>query len=349
MAFSHMQKIKRSLLPALLFVAASAAVASGFSVFGRNARPIRAAVASQTAQPDLLDPEPISPLPRDIELDSRKVELGRRLFHDTRLSADNGVSCASCHDIRKNGADARARSIGVGGATGELNVPTVFNSAFSFRQFWDGRAETLEDQIDGPVLNPLELGTDWPEIIEKLKTDADYATAFASIYGSKMESSTIKDAIATFERSLITADCRFDRFVRGDRNALTPQEKEGYRLFKECGCSTCHQGVLVGGNMFEKLGIVRNYFEDRGSVTKADYGRFNVTHDEQDRFVFKVPGLRNVARTAPYFHDASAKTLEEAVEVMARYQLGRDLSANELRLIVQFLATLTGRNPESEP
>lgn len=344
-----MHKIKRSLLPALLFVVASAAIASGLSLSDRSARTIRAAAASQTAQPDLIDREPISPLPRRIDLDSRKVELGRRLFHETRFSADNSLSCASCHNVRKDGADGRAKSVGVGGALGDVNAPTVFNSGLSFRQFWDGRAETLEDQIDGPVHNSRELASDWPRIIGKLTDDADYVAAFARIYRSRIESGTIKDAIATYERSLITPGCRFDDYLQGDRNAITPEEKEGYRLFKDNGCGSCHQGVLVGGNMFEKLGIIRNYFEDRGNITKADYGRYNVTHDEQDRFVFKVPSLRNVARTAPYFHDASAQTLDEAVDVMARYQLGRELTANDVHLIVQFLATLTGRNPEATP
>ncbi len=344
-----MQKIKRGLLPALLFVAASAAVASGLSILGRNPRAIRAAAVVKTATPDSPDREPISPLPRNIEVDSRKVELGRRLFHETRFSANNSLSCASCHDVRKSGADGRAKSLGVGGALGEVNAPTVFNSGFSFRQFWDGRAESLEDQIDGPIHNPLELASDWSHIIGKLKDDADYVSAFAAIYHAKMDSGTIKDAIASYERSLVTPDCRFDRYLQGDRNAITPEEKEGYRLFKDNGCSSCHQGILVGGNMFERLGIVRNYFEDRGNITKADYGRYNVTHDEQDRFAFKVPSLRNVARTAPYFHDASAQTLDEAVEVMARYQLGRDLTAKELHLIVQFLGTLNGRNPEAGP
>jgi cytochrome c peroxidase len=344
-----MRRIKPRLLPALLLLAAFAAVASGLSVLGRSVRPTGLIEASERAELDGLEGEPITPLPRTTELDPRKVKLGRRLFQDARLSVDNSVSCASCHHVGENGADTNARSAGVGGALGDINTPTVFNSGFSFRQFWNGRADTLEDQIEGPIHNPAEMATDWPQILEKLQADSEYVAAFSSIYATKIESRTIKDAIATFERSLITPDCRFDRYLRGDGNALTAEEKEGYRLFKDSGCSSCHQGVLVGGNMFEKFGIVRDYFADRGRITKADLGRFNVTGVETDRFEFKVPSLRNVARTAPYFHDGSAQSLEEAVGVMARYQLGRELTATELQRIVQFLETLTGRTPEGEP
>jgi cytochrome c peroxidase len=344
-----MHRIKHSLVPALLVVVIAGAAASGVSLLGRNARPMALAAVDAFAEPTALDREPISPLPRTIELDTRKVELGRRLFHDPQLSADNRVSCASCHNVERNGADDRSRSTGVGGASGEVNAPTVFNSALNFRQFWDGRAETLDDQIEGPIHNPTEMATDWPPILVKLRADSEYVTAFRAIYANKIDIFAVKDAIATFERSLITPDSRFDRFLRGNRNALSAQEKEGYRLFKENGCSSCHQGVLAGGNMFEKFGIVGNYFADRGNLTKADLGRYNVTGRDVDRYRFKVPGLRNVARTAPYFHDGSAQSLEEAVEVMARYQLGRQLSANDLQRIVQFLETLNGTLPGAKP
>jgi len=344
-----MHRIKRSLVPTLLFLAAFAAMALGLSVLRKSGRPTGSVEANETAEPDGLEREPISPLPRTIELDSRKVELGRRLFHDKRLSADNSVSCATCHNVRENGADIKVRSAGMGGALGDVNTPTVFNSGFSFRQFWDGRAETLEDQIDEPIRHPAEMATDWPQILNKLQADSEYVAAFSSIYATKVESRGIKDAIATFERSLITPNSRFDRYLRGDSQALTAEEKEGYRLFKESGCSSCHQGVLVGGNMFEKLGIVRDYFADRGHITKFDFGRFNATGVEENRFEFKVPSLRNVARTAPYFHDGSARSLDEAVSVMARYQLGRELTATELHRIVQFLETLTGKSPEGVP
>jgi cytochrome c peroxidase len=344
-----MHGIKRSLVSALLLIAAFMAVVLGLSVLNKSVRPTGLIEASEAAEPDGPEREPISPLPRTIELDFRKVELGRQLFHEKRLSADSSIACASCHNVRENGADNNARSAGVGAALGDVNTPTVFNSGFSFRQFWDGRAESLEDQIEGPIHHPAEMATDWPQVLDKLQADSSYASAFSSIYGTKVESRAVKDAIATFERSLITPDSRFDRYLRGHSNALTAEEKDGYRLFKDSGCSSCHQGIMVGGNMFEKFGIVRNYFADRGNVTKADWGRFNVTGAEQDRYAFKVPSLRNVARTSPYFHDGSAQTLEEAVSVMSRYQLGRELTVTELQRIVQFLETLTGRNPDGEP
>lgn len=286
--------------------------------------------------------EPVQPIPQDIVLDKRKVELGKGLFHDPRLSQDNSFSCASCHDLSQGGTDHRARSIGVGGQLGDVNAPTVFNSGFNFKQFWDGRAETLEDQIDGPIHNPKEMHSNWPEIIGKLKQDARYVSDFAALYPEGIQPRTIKDAMATFERSLITPNSRFDKYLRGDITAITEDEKRGYQLFKDYGCIACHQGINIGGNMFQKLGVMADYFADRGEQTTADLGRFNVTRQEVDRHTFKVPSLRNVARTAPYFHDGSAETLEEAVAIMAKYQLGRPLSSSDVDLIVKFLKTLTG-------
>jgi cytochrome c peroxidase len=344
-----MQSSNHRLLPTLLFFLAAAAAASCLSALGRNPGVRDLNEASAATEPVALDGEPISPLPLTISLDVRKVELGRRLFNDSRLSRDNTISCASCHDLKQNGAGDQARSAGVGGALGDRNAPTVFNSGFNFRQFWDGRAETLEDQIDGPIHDRKEMATDWPQILDKLRADADYVTAFSSIYGRSIDSVAVKDAIATFERSLITPESPFDRYLGGDRSALTEEEKEGYRLFKESGCSSCHQGILVGGNMFEKLGIIRTYFADRGQISKSDLGRFNITGNEADRFTFKVPSLRNVARTAPYFHDGSAQTLEEAVAVMAKYQLGRELNDNDVHRIAQFLESLNGKLPGGAP
>jgi len=218
-----MDRIKHSLAPALLVVVMAGAAASGLSLLGRNPRPMASAAVDAVAEPAALDREPISPLPRSIELDTRKVELGRRLFHDPRLSADNRVPCASCHNLERNGADNRGRSTGVGGASGEVNTPTVFNSVLNFRQFWDGRAETLEDQIEGPIHNLTEMATDWPPVLDKLRADRDYVTAFRAIYAQKIDILSVKDAIATFERSLVTPDSRFDRYLRGNSKALTVQ------------------------------------------------------------------------------------------------------------------------------
>ena len=286
--------------------------------------------------------DPISPLPLAISLDNRKVELGRRLFNDVRLSGDGSVSCASCHNLATGGVDRLARSRGIGGKEGGINAPTVFNSGFNFRQFWDGRAETLEEQIDGPLQHPLEMGGAWPQAISMLSEDRPYRAEFKAIYPDGISVRNVKDAIATFERSLITPNSRLDRYLRGNHAALNEDELAGYRLFKQIGCTSCHQGMNIGGNMYQKLGIMDDYFAVRGNVSEADLGRFNITKRDEDRHFFRVPSLRNVAVTPPYLHDASARTLEDAVTIMARYQLGKELAALDVARIVAFLRTLTG-------
>jgi cytochrome c peroxidase len=286
--------------------------------------------------------EPIEPLPLHVSLDQRKVRLGELLFNEPALSHDNTISCASCHQLNKGGADGLAHSIGIGGAPSDINAPSVMNAAFNFKQFWDGRAGTLEEQVDGPTNHPKEMGSSWPEIIRKLSESSQYSSEFAGIYRDGISQNNVKDAIATFERSLITPNSPFDRYLRGQKNALTVEELNGYRLFKEYGCTSCHQGTNVGGNLFERFGAMKDYFAARGHTNKADLGRFNVTGDEKDKYVFKVPSLRNVALTGPYFHDGSAKTLEDAVKIMSTYQLGRSLTASDTKDIVKFLKTLTG-------
>jgi cytochrome c peroxidase len=284
----------------------------------------------------------VTPLPLALSLDSQKVKLGGRLFNDPRLSGDGSISCASCHNLDTGGVDRKPRSRGVGGMEGGINAPTVFNSGFNFRQFWDGRAETLEDQIDGPLQNPIEMAGTWPKALAAIAEDPQYAAAFKAIYRDGIQPRNVKDAIATFERSLITPNSRFDRFLRGDQTALSKEEQAGYDLFKQIGCTSCHQGLNIGGNMYQKLGIMEDYFAVRGHITEVDLGRFNITKREQDRYFFKVPTLRNVAVTPPYLHDGSTATLEEVVQVMARYQLGIKLKAAEVTRIVAFLRTLTG-------
>jgi cytochrome c peroxidase len=302
------------------------------------------AAEARPAEPLALD-EPIRPIPLHVALDAGKVRLGDQLFHDPQLSSDGTVSCASCHDLKRGGTDNQARSLGVGGVTGEINAPTVLNSAFNFKQFWDGRAETLEAQIDGPLQHPKEMASSWPEALRRLARSPAYVAALGQLYPDGITAVTVKDAIATYERSLYTPNAPFDRYLRGDPDALSADEKEGYRLFKSRGCVSCHQGVGIGGNMFQVFGVMADYFAARGDIVTADLGRFNVTGDDSDRHVFKVPSLRNVALTAPYFHDGSAATLEDAVEVMGNYQLGRPLSAREIALITAFLRSLTGTPP----
>lgn len=306
--------------------------------------PIAAAVVAPIS-PDthkLRTGEPISPIPTEIKLDPVKVALGEKLFNDPQLSHNNSISCASCHRLDLGGTDQVARSIGINGKRGDINAPTVLNSGYNFKQFWDGRAETLEAQIDGPTHASGEMGSDWDEIEAKLGASDVYVSEFSRVYRDGIRTENIRNAIAEFERSLITPNSKFDQYLRGNTDILSEDEKDGYRTFKAVGCISCHQGVNIGGNLFQEFGVMGTYFKDRGNIERSDYGRYNVTHLESDMYVFKVPGLRNISQTSPYFHDGSAQTLEEAVTVMSRYQLGRQLSPGETAAIVRFLRTLDG-------
>lgn len=304
--------------------------------------------SGQTYTPPATD-QPISPLPRVLQLDARKVALGRRLFHDRRLSRDDTVSCASCHQTSLAGADARPLAVGIDGKTNTVNTPTVFNSGFNFSQFWDGRAASLEEQAAGPIHNPLEMASHWREVIAKLRRDADYPRAFGEIWADGITAGNIESALAEFERGLITPDAPFDRYLRGETRALSPLALRGWELFRELGCIACHQGVNVGGNMYANLGVMGDFFADRGKpVLKSDLGRYNVTGREEDRHMFKVPGLRNVERTGPYFHDGSIATLDEAVDTMARYQLGIRLAVEQRQALIAFLKSLNGDLPKDQ-
>jgi cytochrome c peroxidase len=294
--------------------------------------------------------EAFAPLPMVPDLSPEKVALGRALFNDVRLSTDNTLACAGCHDLETAGHDKRRVSTGVRGAQGSVNAPTVFNAALNFVQFWDGRAVTLEDQASGPVHNPVEMASSWAEVIGKLTADDKFVEQFSRVYPEGITAANIVDAIATFERTLLTANAPFDRYLLGDQQAIGARAKLGYRRFKDLGCVSCHQGVNIGGNMFQRFGIMADYLKRKPAspaAAMADLGRFNVTGREEDRHVFKVPGLRNVAETAPYFHDGSAATLAEAVAIMGRVQLGRELTRDEVDSLVAFLNTLTGERPVS--
>ncbi|MDU9023223.1 cytochrome-c peroxidase [Pseudomonas corrugata] len=286
--------------------------------------------------------EPLKPLPPVPALDPKRVQLGQRLFFDPRLSVNNTLSCASCHRLDKGGADDKRLSIGFDGKPVEVNTPTVFNASLNFHQFWDGRVDTLEDQVHAVVTSPTEMGNTWEAVVKRIADDPGYAKDFANAYPDGVTEPNIQGALADFERTLLTPNSRFDQYLLGNTDILTPREKFGYQRFKEYGCIACHQGVNIGGNMFQKFGVMGDYIGDRGNPTRVDEGRFNITGEEDDRQVFKVPSLRNVAVTAPYFHDGSAPTLERAVEVMFKYQLGREPLKNDTELIVEFLKTLTG-------
>ncbi|SUW62358.1 Cytochrome c551 peroxidase precursor [Buttiauxella agrestis] len=296
------------------------------------------------AAPDMAENrrnEPVQPIPRSIPVDGQKVALGMRLYHDPRLSGDNSISCAHCHQLGAGGVDGLKTSQGVGGEIGPINAPTVFNSVFNIEQFWDGRAADLQAQAGGPPLNPIEMASkSWDQITDKLKQDPILTRDFTAVYPQGFSGTTITDAIAEFEKTLITPNAPFDNYLRGDENALTAQQKQGYRLFKENKCATCHTGKILGGRSFEPLGLKKDF--GFGEVTSADIGRMNVTKDIRDRLRQKVPTLRNVALTAPYFHRGDVKTLDEAVKQMLKYQVGTTLPQNEVDDIVAFLHTLNG-------
>ena len=293
-------------------------------------------------QQALVHQHPLLPLPPAPTLDPRHVALGESLFHDRLLSRDQTVSCASCHDLQRGGTDRLARSRGVDGLEGPTNAPTVFNVALDFVFMRDGSAASLEAQMAGPLYARHEMGSDWETVLERLSRHEEYARLFAAAYPDGLTEANVASAIATFQRSLLTPDAPFDRYLQGDAAALDARALAGYQLFKTRGCTSCHQGANIGGNMFQRFGVMDDYFADRGAITDASLGRFNVTGREQDRHVFKVPSLRNVAVTAPYFHDGSVASLEQAIAIMARYQLGLALPDEEIEAIAAFLNSLTG-------
>lgn len=291
--------------------------------------------------------EPVQPVMDSLPVDPEKVALGFKLYHDVRISANNTVSCATCHPLEKAGADGLKTSTGIYDQKGGINAPTVYNAALNtVGQFWDGRAKDLQAQAGGPPLDALEMGSNWEQITGKLKEDKDMVKVFAQLYPEGITPETITDAIAEFEKTLLTPNSRFDRYLKGDKAALTAEEIKGYELFKKNNCATCHVGINLGGQSFEYMGIVADYFKDRGLPLhdNKDYGYFNLTQDSTDFQRFKTPTLRNIALTAPYLHDGSALTLQEATEAMLKYQTGKELSENEIELLVAFMNTLTGEN-----
>ncbi len=288
--------------------------------------------------------ESVRPVHESVPVDLRKVILGDMLFHDTRLSVDNTVSCATCHGLNTGGVDNKRFSEGVDGKVGGVNAPTVFNAHYNFVQFWDGRAATLAAQAGGPPLNPIEMGhTSFDDICKVLSEDKAFEKAFTEVYPEGLTQETITDAIQEFERTLITPNSKFDKYLKGDKSVLTAEEINGYELFKKYDCATCHVGENLGGQSYELMGLKKDYFADRGTeITTEDHGRNKETKTERDMHRFKVPGLRNIALTAPYFHDGTKATLEEAVQAMAQYEVGVTLSDEDLSDMVKFLNTLTG-------
>ena len=288
--------------------------------------------------------EPVRPIAQSVSVDERKMKLGDMLYHDTRLSSDNTVSCASCHDLSTAGVDNKQYSEGVDGQKGGVNAPTTFNAVYNFVQFWDGRATTLAEQAAGPPLNPVEMASkSFDEIVAKLEKDKAVKQAFEEIYPDGITEANITNAIEEFERTLITPNAPFDAYLLGNEGAISAQAKQGYELFKKYDCATCHVGPNLGGESYELMGLRNHYFAERGvELTVEDDGRYKQTQQERDRHRFKVPGLRNVALTWPYYHDGTRTTLADAVRDMGKYQSGVELNEQQVDDMVAFLNTLTG-------
>lgn len=284
---------------------------------------------------------PFEPIPSELDLDPRRVELGRRLFADPRLSGDGSRACTDCHDLAQGGiVPGEAQSNHPLNATGPYNVPTVYNVAFNFRYNWQGKFETLEQHLGGPMMSAavMDAGS-WDSVIERI--GPHYRREFVAAGYDTLDERAVRESIATYQRSLITPHSRFDQHLTGERE-LEADEREGYEIFKSIGCVSCHQGINVGGNLYQRYGVMADPFGGR-ELSERDYGRMAVTDREEDAFVFRVPSLRNVEMTAPYFHDGSSPTLDDAVRHMGAVQLGYVLTVREVRLIASFLRTLTGK------
>ncbi len=288
--------------------------------------------------------EPIKPIKPAVIAQPALVELGKKLYFDPRLSASGFISCNSCHNLSMGGSDNLKTSIGHNWQKGPINAPTVLNSSLNVAQFWDGRAKDLQEQAGGPIANPGEMAFTHELAVGTLESIPQYVADFEKAFGpGPLNIAKVTRAIAAFEETLVTPNSPFDKWLLGDQSALTAEELAGYQLFKSSGCTACHNGPAAGGASFRKMGIVEPYRTDNPAL-----GRVAVTGRDADRFNFKVPTLRNVELTYPYFHDGAADTLAEAVEVMGRVQLGRKYSAEENAKIVAFLKTLTGDQPRFE-
>ncbi len=284
--------------------------------------------------------ELITPIPQFQSYNDSKAKLGKKLFSDPRLSKNNTISCSHCHRLDKGGTDGLQFSVGVDSQISPINTPTVFNASNNFAQFWDGRSKSLKEQVKVHVSDPNKMASSLKEIISKLSKDSAYQTAFKALYKQGIKENTIVDALTEFQKALVTPNSRFDQYLRGNKEILTEEEIKGFQLFKSKGCIACHNGVNVGGNMYQKLGVMQKYFDPSHHL-----GRYNVTKREEDKYYFKVPSLRNIDLTAPYFHNGLVAALNDAVQLMAYYQLGKVLKQEESRKIVLFLKTLTGETP----
>lgn len=285
--------------------------------------------------------EPISSIPLEVEYDKEKALLGKKLFFDPILSSDGSTSCFRCHNVYNGGADSNIVSFGVENQMGNIQSPTVLNARYNFAQFWNGRAKDLLEQAAGPLNNPVEHGMNKNLIEKKLNASSEYRELFSkTFHSSKVLYKDVLNAIVEFEKALVTPNAKFDKYLRGEVE-LSKEEAQGYKLFKQYGCITCHNGVNIGGNSFQQFGTFIEY------KSKEHYpDRSEITHFDIDKNVFKVPTLRNIAKTAPYFHDGSSDTLEDAIKQMALYNLGIYISKKDIYSLKAFLETLTGEEPK---
>ena len=281
----------------------------------------------------------IVPIPKNAPFNKEKAKIGELLFFDTSLSKDNTISCASCHNPSEGWADRRKVSIGVYGRKGDIQSPTVLNARFNFRQMWNGRFANLKEQINGPIHNPVEMNMSNLLVEKRLNASKMYKKLFKKVYHTNyITYDMMADAIAEFEKALYTPNSKFDLYLKG-KAKLNNEESKGYFLFKSYGCVICHNGVNIGGNSFQKMGVIHHLKDCIGD-------RYEITKNPEDKCVYKVPTLRNIELTAPYFHNASAKTLFEAVKKMGYYNLGFEIPDNDTKAIVAFLKTLTGKKPQ---
>jgi len=292
--------------------------------------------------------EHITPLPLEINYDKEKALLGKKLYFDPILSKDNSVSCASCHNLELGGVDNLKFSYGVEGKVGNVNTPTVLNAIYNFRQMWDGRAKNLSHQIQFPITNPKEMGNNFKNIVDTLENDSYYNKIFHKIYKDGINKENIGNALEEFQKTLVTPS-PFDDYLRGNKDALTKNQKKGYELFQKKGCVSCHNGINLGGGLYARFGLIDNSIieslenENKLGEPNPHFGLFNITKNDFDKYYFKVPSLRNVALTGPYLHDGRVETLKEAIKSIAKAQLGLDLTKEEIFLIEEFLKSLNGK------
>lgn len=325
-------------------------------VIAQYVKDMRAKLYASGLAADEFANEPVQVLPSSIPVDEAKVALGKKMFNDTRISLDNTISCASCHILGIGGADEadERTSLGIYDQAGGVNAPTVYNSFYNVQQFWNGRAADLKEQAAGPPENPVEMGDQtWAQIVERLSKDKALVEEFKELFPEEgLTQSSVTEAIAEYEKTLLTPNSRFDKYLSGDATAISEAELAGYVAFKNNSCATCHTGKILGGQSFEKLGIFEDYFADRSvrapeiPYVSDDDGLKSFTGNEADLHKFKTPMLRNIALTPPYFHDGSYETLEDAVKAMYRFELGKQPKDEDLANIVLFLGTLTGEHED---